>query len=72
MTNLFFKFNNTANDAKDIITRESSSTQQSFIQIEKNITEITSILVKFNKTINSATNDIKREYITLDLLPNKV
>ena len=62
VTNLFFKFNNTANDATDSITRESSSTKQSFIQIEKNITEITSIFVKFNKTINSATNDIKREY----------
>ena len=61
MTNLFVKFNYTANDAKDSITRE-SLTQQSFNQIERNITEITSILVKFNKTLNNATNDIKKEY----------
>ena len=61
MMNINEKLNNTANDVKNSITRE-SLTQQSFIQIERNITEITSILVKFNKTLNSATNNIKREY----------
>ena len=71
MTNLFVKFNNTANDVKNSITRE-SLTQQSFIQIERNITEITSILVKLN-WLNDKDEYLKpNENITLDLLPNKV
>ena len=61
MTNIFFKFNNTLNDAKDSIKRESNSTEHLFIQIEKKKTHITSILSKYNNTLNNATIYIKRE-----------
>ena len=44
MTNLFSKFNNTLNEAKDNIKREYNArfiTKQTFFHIEKNFTNIT-------------------------------